>query len=76
MIERLRRLVHRLRQQRTHDLRHRLIEDVERTRLAMVATVTDARRIGAPVEVEIMLTVTTWSDWTQRLKSWASTSEQ
>jgi hypothetical protein len=68
-------LFRRLRQQRTTDLCQRVAEDAERARLALVAAVVDARRVGAPVPEEVMAAMVVLAGWTHWLRGWAVTSE-
>jgi hypothetical protein len=75
MIERFRRLIESRRQQRTHDLRMRVAEDVERTRMLMTATIIDARRVGATVPAEVAGSVVIWAAWAIAIERWAQESE-
>jgi hypothetical protein len=53
------------------DLRRRLVADVDRVRLYMVATIADARRVGAEVPVEVTASTKSWRSWADRLSTWA-----
>jgi hypothetical protein len=71
MLERFRRLIESRRQQRTHDLRQRVATDAERGRLALVAVIVDARRVGAPVPAEVGAAMAVLAGWTHWLQGWA-----
>jgi hypothetical protein len=71
----MRRRIRRWRAARQTDLRQRLAEDVNRARLGMVAVIVDARRIGAPVPVEVGRTMVTLTLWNQQIQAWARESE-
>jgi hypothetical protein len=49
------------------DRRRRLVEDVDRCRGLMAATIADARRVRADVTASI----TAWRAWSDRLLDWA-----
>jgi hypothetical protein len=49
------------------DSHARLIEDVNRTRLYMLATITDARRLDVPVPVAVAASVDVWRYWLDHL---------
>ena len=68
-------MIRRFRQQREHDRRRRLARDAERARLWLVALISEARRVGAPVPPEIPITVQAWSLWILRLRDWAEGSD-
>jgi hypothetical protein len=53
------------------DRRRRLVEDVDRTRGLMLATIADARRVGAEVPLAITVSVESWRTWSDRLLEWA-----
>jgi hypothetical protein len=53
------------------DCKRRLVEDVDRTRGLMAATITDARRAGAEVPDGVTASVTVWRSWAARLDAWA-----
>jgi hypothetical protein len=61
----------RWRQRREHDLRQRLAQDADRTRLLMSAIIVDAHRVGAPVPIEIDATVVVFAAWARWLAGWA-----
>jgi hypothetical protein len=75
MLERFRRLVESRRQQRVGDLRQRVATDADRARLAVTAVIVDARRIGAPVPVEVTASVVILAGWVDGLRAWALESE-
>jgi hypothetical protein len=52
-------------------MRQRLAADVESTRLLMVATITDARRLGANVPAMVVVSVAVWLHWTEEIQGWA-----
>jgi hypothetical protein len=70
----IRRRIHRLRKQRTTNLRQRVAQDTERARLAMVAAVVDARRAGAQVPIEVTASLVVFAGWTNWLDGWSQTS--
>jgi hypothetical protein len=74
-VRRLRRLVESRRQQRVGDLRQRVATDADRARLAVTAVIVDARRIGAPVPVEVTASVVILAGWVDGLRAWALESE-
>lgn len=74
-MRRLRRLVESRRQQRVGDLRQRVATDADRARLAVTAVIVDARRIGAPVPVEVTASVVILAGWVDGLRAWALESE-
>jgi hypothetical protein len=47
--------------------RRRLVEDVDRTRGLMVATIADARRAGVEVPIGVTASVEVWRSWAERL---------
>jgi len=51
--------------------RRRLVEDVDRTRGLMVATIADARRAGVEVPIGVTASIETWRAWADRLREWA-----
>jgi hypothetical protein len=53
------------------DRRHRLVEDVDRTRGLMAATIADARRADAQVPLGVAASVEVWRSWSDRLLDWA-----
>jgi len=53
------------------DRRRRLVEDVDRTRGLMTATITDARRVGAEVPIDVTASVQAWRTWSDQLLDWA-----
>jgi hypothetical protein len=57
------------------DCKRRLVEDVDRTRGLMAATITDARRAGAEVPDGVTASVTVWRTWADRLLGWADHEE-
>jgi hypothetical protein len=63
-------VIGRWRRRRQHDLRRRLVLDVMRTQGLMVATLTDARRIGAPVSLGVAASAFIWSTWATDLADW------
>lgn len=75
MIGRWRHLIESRRRQRSGDLRQRVAEDAERARLAVVAAIVDARRVGAPIPVEVTAAVVVLAGWVDGLRAWAEESE-
>jgi hypothetical protein len=73
IVARVRRLVNRLRRQRTVNRRQRVAEDAERARLAMVAAVVDARRAGAQIPTEVGAAMVVLAGWTHWLNGWSQT---
>jgi len=63
------------RQQRTGDLRQRIVVDADRARLHVTAVIVDARRVGAPVPVEVTAAVVVLAGWVEGLRAWAQESE-
>jgi hypothetical protein len=63
------------RQQHTHDLRVRAVEDLERARLHLVAALVDLRRVGAPVPEEVMASAVVLASYEFWLREWAKGSE-
>ena len=53
------------------DRKRRLVEDVDRTRGLMAATIADARRAGAEVPIGVTASVQVWRTWSDRLLDWA-----
>jgi hypothetical protein len=53
------------------DRRRRLVEDVDRTRGLMTATIADARRAGAEVPIGVTASTEVWRAWSDRLLGWA-----
>jgi hypothetical protein len=53
------------------DRKRRLVEDVDRTRGLMAATIADARRVGAEVPIGVTASITVWRAWSDRLLDWA-----
>jgi hypothetical protein len=51
--------------------RRRLVENVDRTRGLILATIADARRVGAEVPVGVTASVEVWRSWGERLQEWA-----
>jgi hypothetical protein len=64
------------RQKRIGDRRIRLAADANRARLHLVAVIVDARRVGAPVPIEVGRCMVYLTLWNQQLQSWARESEQ
>jgi len=62
------------RQQRTGDLRQRIVVDADRARLHVTAVIVDARRVGAPVPVEVTAAVVVLAGWVEGLRAWAQES--
>jgi hypothetical protein len=54
------------------DRKRRLVEDVDRTRGLMVATIADARRVRAEVPVDVTASVEAWRAWSDQLLAWAA----
>ena len=75
MIGRIRELFRGRHEQRVGDLRQRVATDAERARLAVTAVIVDARRIGAPVPVEVTASVVILAGWVDGLRAWAEESE-
>jgi hypothetical protein len=53
------------------DRRRRLVEDVDRTRGLMLATIQDARRASAEVPIGVTASVEVWRAWADRLRELA-----
>jgi len=53
------------------DRKRRLVEDVDRTRGLMAATIADARRVGAEVPIGVTASITVWRAWSDPLLDWA-----
>jgi hypothetical protein len=53
------------------DRKRRLVQDVDRTRGLMAATIADARRVGAEVPIGVTASITVWRAWSDRLLDWA-----
>jgi hypothetical protein len=53
------------------DRKRRLVEDVDRTRGLMAATIADARRVRAEVPIGVTASVEVWRAWSDRLLDWA-----
>jgi hypothetical protein len=64
------------RQERIGDLRERVVTDADRARLALVAAIVDARRVGAPVPVEVGRTMVALAAWVDLLRAWARETDQ
>jgi hypothetical protein len=75
VIGRWRDLIQSRRQQRIGDMRERVVVDADRARLALVAAIVDARRVGAPVPVEIGRMMVDLAVWVELLRTWARESE-
>ena len=56
-------------------MRERVVVDADRARLALVAAIVDARRVGAPVPVEIGRMMVDLAVWVELLRTWARESE-
>ena len=54
------------------DRKRRLVEDVDRTRGLMAATIADARRARAEVPLDVSGSVEVWRAWSDRLLDWAN----
>jgi hypothetical protein len=52
------------------DRKRRLVEDVDRTRGLMAATIADARRVRAEVPDAVTASITAWRTWSDRLLDW------
>jgi hypothetical protein len=63
------------RRRRRHDLRHRVAEDAVRTQGLMVATITDARRVGFEVPEGITASTVVWRYWAAQLQVLAEEGE-
>jgi hypothetical protein len=75
VIGRFRRLVESRHRQRIGDMRQRIVVDADRARLAVTAAIIDARRVGAPVPVEVTAAVVILAGWVDGLRAWAEESE-
>jgi hypothetical protein len=64
-----------VRRRRQQTKRERLAIDVESTRLLMVATIADARRLEASVPIGITASVDVWRYWRQWLETWADVEQ-
>ena len=53
------------------DRKRRVVEDVDRTRGLMAATITDARRARAEVPTDVTASVQAWRTWSDQLLDWA-----
>ena len=71
----IRRWIESRRQQRIGDLRQRIVADADRARLAVTAAIIDARRVGAPVPVQVTASVVILAGWVDGLRAWATEAE-
>ena len=64
-------MIGRWRRRHVHDLHLRLVQDVARTQGLMVATIAEARRVGAEVPVGVTASIEVWRAWADRIREWA-----